>query len=106
VRVPTWCRLRLQVYCNGPSYLARQLSKRQIGYRLLDNAFGWIADIEQAQQLADSFSVELLHRKLDEFAQRFCPVVGRLGLRYHWSLGEVEFASDIVFAQQGELQAI
>lgn len=106
VRVPTWCPFRLQVYCNGHSYLARQLRKRQIDYRLLDNAFGWIADVEQAQQLADEFSVELLRRKLDQFARRYCPVVEQFGLSYHWSLDQVEFASDIVFARQCDLQAL
>ena len=35
VRVPTWCPFRLQVYCNGHSYLARQLSQRKIEYRIL-----------------------------------------------------------------------
>src|SRR5207247_9224914 len=75
VRVPTWCPFRLQVYCNGHSYLvARQLSQRQIEYRVLDNAFGWIADLEQAQKLADPFSVKMVHRKLDQFADRYCPV--------------------------------
>jgi hypothetical protein len=33
-----------------------------------DNAFGWIADFAQAQKLADEFRVEMLHRKLDQFA--------------------------------------
>src|SRR5213080_14559 len=60
VRVPTWCPFRLQVYCNGHSYLARQLSQRQIEYRVLDNAFGWIADFERAQKLADHFSVKMV----------------------------------------------
>ena len=59
VRVPTWCPFRLQVYCNGHSYLARQLAKRRIEYRILDNAFGWIGDFERAQKLADEFSVEM-----------------------------------------------
>ena len=70
VRVPTWCPFRLQVYCNGHSYLARQLRKRGMEYRILDNAFGWIADFKRAQKLADNFSVEMVHRKLDEFADR------------------------------------
>ena len=106
VRVPTWCPFRLQVYSNGHSYLARQLSKRKIEYRVLDNAFGWIADFERAQKLADEFSVEMLHRKLDEFAQRYCPIIKQFELSYHWSLDQVEFATDVVFARQGDLQAI
>ena len=66
-------------------------------YRILDNAFGWIADFEQAQKLANQFSVEVLHCKLDEFADRYCPVIRQFGLTYHWSLDQVEFATDVVF---------
>jgi hypothetical protein len=106
VRVPTWCPFRLPVYSNGHSYLARQLRQRQIEYRVLDNAFGWIADFERAQKLADNFSVEMLHRKLDEFADRYCPVIRQFGLSYHWSLDQVEFATDVVFARQADWQAI
>jgi hypothetical protein len=106
LRVPTWCPFRLQFYYNGHSYLARQMSKRNIEYRVLDNAFGWVADFQQAQKLADEFQVEMLHRKLDEFADRYCPIVKRFELNYHWSLDQVEFATDIVFRKQSDLQAI
>jgi len=106
LRVPTWCPFRLQFYCNGHSVLARQMDKHQIEYRVLDNAFGWIADCERAQKLADGFRVEMLHRKLDEFADRYCPVVKPFELSYHWSLDQVEFATDIVFQRQSDLQAI
>jgi hypothetical protein len=106
LRVPTWCPFRLQFYCNGHSVLARQMTKRNIEYRVLDNAFGWIADFQHAQTLADEFRAEILHRKLDEFASRYCPVVKQFGLNYHWSLDQVEFATDIVFQRQSDLQAI
>jgi hypothetical protein len=106
LRVPTWCPFRLQFYCNGHSYLARQMSQRHLEHRALDNAFGWIADFQQAQKLANEFGVERLHRKLDGLADRYCPVVKRYGLSYHWSLDQVEFATDIVFRQQSDLQAI
>jgi len=105
-RVPTWCPFRLQFYCNGHSYLARQMDKRKIEYRILDNAFGWIADFERAQKLADEFRVQMLHRKLDEFADRYCPVLQQFELSYHWSLDQVEFATDIVFQRQSDLQPI
>jgi hypothetical protein len=106
LRVPTWCPFRLQFYCNGHSVLARQMSQRNIEYRVLDNAFGWIADFERAQKLADEFRVKMLHRKLDGFADRYCPVVKQFELNYHWSLDQVEFATDIVFQRQSDVQAI
>jgi hypothetical protein len=106
LRVPTWCPFRLQFYCNGHSVVARQMSQRNIEYRVLDNAFGWIADFERAQKLADEFRVQMLHQKLDGFADRYCPVVKQFELNYHWSLDQVEFATDIVFQRQSDLQAI
>jgi len=38
-----------------------------------------------------------LHAALDRFAQRYCPIIKRLEMRYHWSLMQVEYATDIVF---------
>jgi len=63
-----------------------QLGQRKIAYRILDNAFGWIADLAGAQKLANDFAVEMVHRKLDQFADRYCPVIRQFGLSYHWSL--------------------
>ena len=41
-----------QVYFNGHNWLAAQLKKRHIDYRLVDNAFVKIADWAQAQRIA------------------------------------------------------
>ena len=106
VRVPTWCPFRLQVYLNGHHWLAAQLRQRHVDFTLLDNAFTQIADWNQAQRLADGWRVEKIHRKLDEFAQRYCPVIAGLGVSYHWSLDQAEYAMDIVFRRQVDLQAI
>jgi hypothetical protein len=106
VRVPTWCPFRLQFYCNAHNWLARQLDKRGIGYRLMDNAFVAIEDFAAAQKLADGWEAGRLHRKLDQFARRFCPILRRVEERYHWSLEEAEYATDLVFGRQADLQAI
>ena len=68
VRVPTWCPFRLQFYCNGHNWLARQLERKKIRYTLLDNAFTALEDCAAGQALADSWDPSFLHRKLDEFA--------------------------------------
>ncbi len=106
VRVPTWCPFRLQIYLNGHHRLARRMGRQGIEHTLLDNALAEIADFPRAQRIADDWAVEKLHRKLDEFALRYCPVIQQLEVRYHWSLQQVEFATDIVFSHQGDLQAI
>jgi hypothetical protein len=106
LRVPTWCPFRLQFYFNGHNLLASKLASRGIAHRLLDNAFVEIADWSQAQQLADELSVQALHKALDRFAKLYCPVADKLGESYHWSIMQVEYATDIVFARQDELQTI
>jgi hypothetical protein len=106
VRVPTWCPFRLQVYFNGHSWLHLCLTNSNINHSLLDNAFAEISDFSQAQSLSDSLKAELLHTRLDLFAERFCPIIKGFDLRYHWSIMQAEYATDIVFKQQEDLQSI
>jgi hypothetical protein len=105
LRVPTWCPFRLQFYFNGHSWLANQLQERGIAYEMVDNAFVHIADYALANQLANEFAVETLHRRLDEFARQYCPVVQDLKLTCHWSLMQAEYATDLVFKNREALQA-
>jgi hypothetical protein len=106
VRVPTWLPCRLQIYCNGHNWLAGQRKKRHIGYRLRDNAFPEIDDWGQAQRIADGWEAKRIHRKLDQFAKQFCPVFRDFGVAYHWSVDQCEYATDIVFRQRADWQAI
>jgi hypothetical protein len=59
LRVPTWCPFRLQFYFNGHHWLAHQLDRAGIGYRLLDNAFVQLDDFDAAQRLADDFLIRV-----------------------------------------------
>lgn len=106
VRVPTWCPFRLQIYFNGHNWLAQSLQEQGIPYHLLDNAFIHIESFTEAQKLSDQFKVEPLHRKLDQFAQLYCPFITKWDLRYHWSIMQAEYAMDIVFKRQEDLQPI
>ena len=106
VRVPTWCPFRLQIYFNGHGWLALCLGKSNITFTLLDNVFSGLSDFAQAQSLCDSFKVDRLHARLDLFAERFCPILKEFDLRYHWSIMQAEYATDIVFKRQEHLQLI
>lgn len=106
LRVPTWAPFRLQFYFNGHNALAAALNKRQIEQTMLDNAFLRVGDWDKAQKLADAVDVEKLHRKLDQFARRFCPPIALFPDGYHWSLMQVEYATDIVFRRREDLAPI
>jgi len=106
LRVPTWCPFRLQFYFNGHQWLANRLKQEGVDFELLDNAFVRISDFSAAQRLADDLPIRHLHRLLDRFALRFCPVIETLGVGYHWSLMQVEYATDIVFKRREDLAPI
>src|SRR5207244_2204844 len=89
----------------------RRLEPSATDGRRLENqtdssSFLWICLIFQAQQMADDWKIKQIHRKLDEFAQRFCPIFRHFGVQYHWSLDQAEYATDIVFRRQADLQPL
>lgn len=106
LRVPTWCPFRLQFYCNGHSWLARQLMAAGIDYAMADNAFLRIDDWAQAQQLADNLSPDVLHRILDRYAQQCCPVLDVFAQTYHWSLMQIECSTDLAFRSAAVMQPL
>lgn len=81
------------------------MKQRGIAYKMVANAFVHIDDYARANQLANEFEVEILHRRLDEFAQQYCPVVTELKLTYYWSIMQSEYATDLVFKSRDTLQA-
>src|SRR5712672_360482 len=106
LRVPTWAPFRLQFYCNGHSWPARQLTAEGIGFTAADNAFIRIDDWQRAQDLADRLSPDRLHLVLDRYAAQCCPVLDIFRQSYHWSLMQVEYATDLVFRSVGTLRPL
>ncbi|MFC2000284.1 MarR family transcriptional regulator, partial [Chloroflexota bacterium] len=106
LRVPTWAPFRLQFYFNGHNELAIKLQKEGIAYHLLDNAFVDIADFSRTQALADTLDIRRLHQHLDRIAIDYCPATRHFPSGYHWSLMQVEYATDIVFRRQADFQPL
>jgi hypothetical protein len=103
LRIPTWAPFRLQFYCNGHGLLAAKLRAQGIAFDLRDNAFVSITDWSKAQELADSLSADAIHRRLDDFVKRYCPIARHFRTPYYWSFMQVENALDIVFERQSDL---
>jgi len=106
LRVPTWAPFRLQFYYNGHNQLALLMRKRGIDFQLADNVFLEIGDFGKAQALVDTLKVYRLQQQLDKVARNFCPVIRHFPSGYHWSLMEVEWATDILFKRQADLKPL
>lgn len=106
LRIPTYLPCTLQFYFNGHNWLAAQLDKQGIGYKQLDNAFSEIDNWAEAQRISDSFEASHLHQTLDKYANWLWPVAQRHGQANHWSICQIEYATDISFKRQADLQAI
>jgi len=106
LRVPTWAPFTLQFYCNLHNWLAAKLSKAGITFEQQDNAFVRIADFPAAQKIADAFDPNELHRRLETWGRRFCPVLDEFPGGWHWSICQIEYATDIIFERPTDLSAL
>ena len=106
LRVPTWAPFGLQFYCNGHSALAQSLKHEGIDFAQADNAFLRIDNLPRAQALADTLSPDVLHQRLDIYAQWLCPVLGVFGQSYHWSIRQIEYSTDLMFKSAGILSPL
>lgn len=107
IRLETWFPYTIQVYVNGHDWLARQMTKRGIGFVQADNCFTQLDDPQQAQELADRFAQLNWVQQLSKWARRVNPHITRdgwlFGKEYYWVTEQAEFASDLLFKSRQQL---
>lgn len=109
VRMQTWFPYLIQIAMNGREWLARQLEHAGIAFQRCGNKLLHIDDFEAAQQLLDQQLKTNWCSLLDGFVPIAFPTItetiGR-ELSYSWTLWQSEWATDLVFANQTELEKI
>jgi hypothetical protein len=108
IRIQTWFPFTVQVYLNGHDWLARQLDRRGLRYRRLDNAFVWLQNPKRSQRTADRLVRRDWPRILDRLARRVNPLLRDLlkGLSYYWVIDQAEYATDVVFKNRPALREL
>jgi hypothetical protein len=108
VRLQTWFPFEIQVGLNGREWLARQMDRDKLRYTRHDNKFLWVRDWQRAQQLLDEQLQTDWQRELDALQQQVHPLhpkhLGRMPVKYNWTAFQSEWASDIAFRRQEELE--
>ena len=106
LKVATIAPYKTVFYFNGHNLLETKLLKHNIAFQKTDNTFTYIENFAQAQKLSDNIKVEDIHTALDIFVSRYCPLPNEWGLRFNYTIGQVEYATDIVFKNSDSLKAL
>ena len=110
VKLQTWFPFTIQVYINGREMMKHIFDENNISYRMYDNSFFEISDIQKAQDLADKFDSKSLCRQLDLFAHKVNPYLDTIEKvfhqGYHWCVDQCEYATDVMFKSREALEDI
>jgi len=108
VRLQTWFPFEIQIGLNGREWLARQMNRERLDYRRHDNKFLWVRNWQRAQQLLDEQLLTDWPRELDALQQLVHPLhpehLGQMPVKYNWTVFQSEWASDIAFRRQEDLE--
>jgi hypothetical protein len=109
-RIQTFFPFKTQIYFNGRERLARQLNREKVDYVKDDNCFTWISDFDTIQKLCKEFHVATIHKLFDQWADQYVPILAHLkerwNISYHWSIRQMEYATDIIFKTQNRLEIL
>jgi hypothetical protein len=110
VKVQTWFPFDVQIYINGREYLSKEFDKADIQYKMYDNSFTYISDIERAQEIANKIEAKNFSDMFDYFAKKVNPQLSRIfdifKSGYYWCLDQCEYATDIMFKSREDLLMI
>lgn len=109
-RVQTYFPFKVKVYCNGHEKLALDMKIANIEYTKSNNCFTWIDDIEKAQAISDNIDISKFHSKLDSWVEEYVPIIKPLSklwtMKYHWSIKQIEYSTDIIFKSEERLDIL
>ena len=112
LRLATYLPFTVACYLNGHSFLAAALRQEGVAFTQEDNAIVAVEDGAALQAAADRLPPALLEERCavwtDRLAPRFSPqeraALG--GLRYRYSVAQIELATDVLFRRSAPLKAL
>lgn len=110
LRVQTWFPFLVHVCLNGREWLARQMQAEGLGYTRADNCFTALQDPARAQALLDAQVRTRFEPLLTPLIQNYHPthalIHSILPVDYYWTVAESEHATDVMFRDRPNLEAI
>lgn len=111
LRVATYLPFTVTAYLNGHHFVSERLRTAGLGLYQQDNAILRVADPVALQAAADALTPSVLQERCNYWAAKVAPQFSRaehaaMDLRYHYSLAQIELATDVIFAEPSPLRAL
>lgn len=110
--VGTYLPFGVQIYLNGHSFVARQLTLRGVHFGKHDNALLWVEDVDALRDVVASLTPELIAQSCTRWIRTLAPAFTpnqrrRANLHeYAFSIAQLEYAHDILFRHGAPLQEV
>ena len=112
LRIATYLPFSVTCYLNGHSFIAQELRRAGVAFTQDDNAIIAVADVAALQAAADRLTPALLEQRCTVWTARLAPrfspeeraALG--GLRYRYSVAQIELATDVLFRRTAPLKAL
>lgn len=111
LRVATYLPFTVTASLNGHHFVSERLRTVGLGLYQQDNAILRVADPVALQAAADALTPSVLQERCNYWAAKVAPQFSRaehaaMDLRYHYSLAQIELATDVIFAEPSPLRAL
>src|SRR6202162_5231352 len=102
IRVAAFFPFRTTYYLNGHSFIERELTRAQIGFRKNDNAFLAIDDLAALQAAADRLSPDIIRQRLDYWTFLLGPKFSakerkQINLSRFYAIAQIEYCRNFIF---------
>jgi hypothetical protein len=98
IRMASFFPFQATYWLNGHSFIERELSRKQLGFRRNDNAFLAADDVAELQAAADRLSPQIIRKQLDYWTLILGPKFSkkersRMNLSRFYSIAQIEYRS-------------
>jgi hypothetical protein len=102
MRVASFFPFQTTYYLNGHSFIERELTRAQIGFRKNDNAFLAVDDVAALQAAADRLSPDIIRKRLDYWTLVLGPKFSAkerkaINLSRFYAITQIEYCRNFIF---------
>ena len=111
MRAASFFPFQTTYYLNGHNFIEKELDREKVSFRKNDNAFLAVSDPQALQAAADSFTSEVIRRRLEYWTLILGPKFSKreraaMNLRRFYAVSQIEYCRNFIFKRNFPIHKI